>query len=276
MRSSAFFEGVAQGDVKHGDEVLKVPIFYYDGEVTVGIFPAKLAGLRKLLPDRRFNPARIAPGVGAIAMTCYEYRDTDIRPYNELAIAIPLSEPYFRANPPGRAMLDQVRSGQFHAWVQHLPVTTELARAGGVDFYNYPKFLASIDYTEHAHSRSCRLAEGEEEILTMSCEKIAGGDTQDVQIFTHIWMDRQPQAAEFKIRGHRMGRSVKPGAARLTLGGRHPIARELGDVLLSTKSIAAAYAPKIEGILYGPEQLSVALIDRVIRGRYEQQVEAAR
>jgi Acetoacetate decarboxylase (ADC) len=260
MRATTFFEGVRQADIDlHGD-IVKLPIFYYDGESMTGIFPAKLGALRKLLPDRRLSPARLAPGVGAIAINCFEYRDSDVGVYNELAIGIPLNFPAFRANLPGRAMLGGVIRGQLDAFVHHLPVTTELALKAGRELWNFPKFVAAIDYTQDEHTRTCRLAEGAEHILTMRAPRTRGNRTERTQLFSHTFQDGQPQVGEFKLLAQNSGQSIKLGAAELEIGDRHPIATELRGVLLSTKSIAAAYTPKMEGILFGPENISSRMI----------------
>lgn len=264
MRASSFFEGVTQSDTALGDEQIKVPVFYYDGEAMTGMFPARMSELRKMMPDPRFVPARLAPGVGLLTVTCFEYRDTDINPYNELAISVPLSHPHFRSNLPGRALLDGVRRNQFDAWVQHLPVTTQLACDGGVVFYNYPKFVASIDFEQNQATRTCVLAEGAERILTMTCDRLSGGSQREVQLFSHLYQDRQPQSSEFKINAARSAESLRPGTAQLDLGANHPIATELRKALISTKSLTAIYQPQIEGILYGPEHHSVPLMRQVL------------
>jgi hypothetical protein len=274
MRASTFFEGIHQTEAKIGDAEFKVPLFYYDGEQMTGVFPARMSALKKMLPDRRMTPARIAPGVGAITVTCFEYRDTGIGPYNELAIAISLNEPYFRPNLPGRAMIDSMRRGQYDSWVHHLPVTTEIARAGGVDFYNYPKFIAAIDFTQDSATRTCRLAEGAEHILTMKCDRLRGSGSEQVQLFSHLYQNREPQSSEFKILAHDMGKTAKPGAATLELGDRHPIALELGDALLSKKAIAAAYSPRIEGILYGPHHVTPEILERLLASQASEGVSA--
>jgi Acetoacetate decarboxylase (ADC) len=265
-RGSAFFEGVAQVDMSFGDGEFagKVPIFYYDGTAQTTVFPAKLGALRKLLPDPRFVPARLAPGLGAVALTCFEYRDTDIGPYNELAIAVVLNNPPFASNFPGRALLAAQRSSQAHAWVHHLPVTTEIARLGGIELYNYPKFVGSIDFEEDGSRRSCRLGEDEEHILTVGGPLIETPRVYETQTFSHIWMDRQPQESEFKFTVLAGGRSLRPGAARLELGERHPIARELAGVLVSRRSIYYELWSRFEGILYGPEHLSLQFLHRTL------------
>lgn len=265
-RGSTFFEGVEQVEMSFGDGEYsgRVPIFYYDGTAQTAVFPAKLGALRKLLPDPRFVPARLAPGLGAVAFTCFEYRDTDIGPYNELSIAIVLNNPPFASNFPGRAMLTGLRSGQLHAWIHHLPVTTEIARFGGIELYNYPKFIGSIDFSEDGSRRSCRLGEGAEHILTVDGPLIATPDAYQLQAFSHLWMDRQPQESEFKLNALAGGHSRRLGAARLELGARHPIARELAGVLVSRRSIHYELMGRFEGILYGPEHLSLQFLHRAL------------
>ncbi|MFI4977904.1 MAG: acetoacetate decarboxylase family protein [Solirubrobacterales bacterium] len=260
MRRSPFFDGVAQSEVVIAGQPVKVPIFYYDGTATQAVFAARLGALRRLMPDPRFCPARLAPGLGAIAVTCFEYRDTDIGPYNELAISVVLNEPWFLGNLPGRALISSLRRRQLHAWVQHLPVTTEIARAAGVDLYNYPKFIAGIDFHESEQRRICRLSEGAEHILTLSGERIATPRSEQLQLFSHLWMDHQPQNSEFKINAIEMGVSLRGGVASLELGDRHPIARELADLIAWHRPLQYQYMARFEGILYGPEHLSLPLL----------------
>lgn len=264
MRGSPFFDGVRQIDVAKEPHEMKVPIFYFDGSAITLIFPAKLNRLRALLPDPRFQPVRIAPGVGAVAISCFEYRDTDIGAYNELAIAPVICDSPLRRNRPGRELLRTRQTGQFHAYVHHLPVTTEIARLGGRHLYNYPKFLASIDFSESADTSECRLSEGQAHILTIKAARISAKGSREMQLFSNVWMDRQPQSSEFKINALSFGESSRPGKAQIELGHGHPIADELDRLLLSQRALHLQTMPQFEGILYGPGQFSLPLIERSI------------
>lgn len=259
-----------------GGEAGRLPIFYYDGICQTAVFPAHLKGLRNLVPDPRYVPARVAPALGALAISCFEYRDTDIGAYNELAIAVVLDPIPGSLNLPGKALLGGLRRQQLHAWVHHLPVTTEIARDAGVRYYNYPKFVAGIEFSEDGGRRRCRLSEGEERILTLDGELIATPDSGSMQVFSHLWMDRQPQTSEFKLNAVARGRSFRPGAARLSLDGRHPIADELAPLLVSRQSIYYELLGRFEGILYGPGRLSLPMIERLLNGSIAEPVAALR
>lgn len=263
MRGSPFFEGVRQVELDYAGESSRMPIFYYEGRSMTALFPARLKALRAALPDPRFVPARLAPRVGVVGVTAFEYRDTDIGPYNELAISIVLNEPPLLWNAPGRALARALRRRQFHAYVHHLPVTTEVARTGGIDFYGYPKFVAAIDFADEGERLACRLAEGAAHILTLTGSTIPAPRSQQLQFFSHLWMDRQPQTSEFKVNALEMGMSSRPGSARLELDRGHPIAAELRRMLVSSRPFHYQYTPRFEAMLYGPDHLSFPLLERV-------------
>ncbi len=71
-----------------------MPVFYYDGGSRTAMFPARYRALQALMPEPRYVPARVAPGIGVLAISCLEYRDTDIHPCNEPSISIALDELY--------------------------------------------------------------------------------------------------------------------------------------------------------------------------------------
>jgi hypothetical protein len=264
MDGSPFFDGVAQHELEIAAARGRLPVFYYDTSMMLALFPARYGALRELMPDPRFVPARLAPGVGAVAIGCLEHRDTDIGPYNEVGISIPISHPSFLLNLPGRALWAGARQGQIHSFVLHLPVTTEIARAGGVDLYNFPKFVAAIEFTESGGARCCRLAEDEDEILRFRGERIATPKRAETQFFFHLWMDGQPQRAEFKVNEVELGRSFRRGAAVLELAEHHPIARQLDRLLLFRRSLQYDNIPRLEAILYGPEHLTMPLLNRLL------------
>ena len=265
MRGSAFFEGIRQIELEIGGHPGKLPVFYYDGRCMTALFAARYGALRALLPGSRYVPARLAPGVGVVSITCLEYRDCDIGPYNELAVGVLLNERPYRENLPGWALIASRRDRRMHAFIRHLPVTTDVALRGGVDFYNFPKFIAAIDFQDSGGLWQCRLAEGDEHILTLTGTRIATPRYEKVDLFCRLWMDGQPQTAQFRRNHLEVGTTARRGAARLELATRHPIALELDRLLVSRTPLQFEYVPRMEAILFGPEHLTLPLVQRGLR-----------
>jgi len=276
MPGSSFFDGVAQAEFTADGHELRLPIFYYDGRAVSAVFPARLRALRDLLPDRRFVPARLAPGVGLLAITAFEYTDTDVGVYNELAISVVLHDPPYLPNLPGLSTARGLRRNALHAFVHHLPVTTEIALVSGRKFWNYPKFVTDIEFSDEPGALVCTLGGADAPILSLSARTIPTPREADLQIFCHLWMDRQPQSAEFKLHATQFGQTARPGAATVKLAEGHPIARELAGALLSRRALQVQHLGQFEGILYGPEHLCLPQLARLQAERTGDELVGAR
>src|SRR3712207_3620768 len=87
---SSFFDGITRVDLAYDGHTGRLPLFFTDGTTMTALFAAKLGALRRLLPDRRLVPARLAPGVGLIAVMAVEYRGGDAGAYEEVLVGIVL------------------------------------------------------------------------------------------------------------------------------------------------------------------------------------------
>jgi len=254
-----FFDGVEQFDAFIGDRLGKSPTFYRDAASFTLILPANLMALRRILPDPRFVPAQVLPGVGALSLTALEYKDTDLGPYNEFSIGIALNSPDFLQIPCYNFARQAIR-GTFHGYIQGLPVTTEIALRGGVDLYNFPKFIARIDFDQDEGWTTCEVSEGEELICRVKGREVPTPRSGIIKMISSTYQFRQPQSCELKINAKGYAITTGRGNAELVVGTSHPVARELSGLLLSTTPIAYSYIPNMEAILYGPEHLSLATI----------------
>jgi hypothetical protein len=257
--SDDFFSGVKQVDVSMGGFRAKLPLFYRRARGFSAVFPASLRRVRQALPDRRFVPAQLAPGVAAVQMAAFEYYDLDVPPYNEFAMCIPLATPQFLPL-PGYNTLRQMLRMEYDLYFHHLPVTTEIAMRGGIDYYGFPKFLASIDFSDTPDWVECEVKEGGERICTLRGRKIAAARSGKMKFFCHLYQYSQPQTAEGKMNARSYAMSFKPGDAGLSLGSAHSIASELSGLLISTKPLMYMYIPDFQLILYGPQSLPLPLL----------------
>ncbi|MHB8896219.1 MAG: acetoacetate decarboxylase family protein [Candidatus Geothermincolia bacterium] len=262
-----FFSGVEQVEASMAGRKVKMPVFYRDARAFTLVLPASLMALRRIMPDRRYVPAQILPGVGAVHLTAFEYFDTDIDPYNEFAIGVLLNSRQF-LQIPGYNMLRQLLQNSFCTYIHHLPVNSELALRGGIEIYNYPKFMASIDFEETEDRLTCELAAEGELICRVRGKKIPAKMSAVQKFFCNLYQFDQPQGAEFKVNAKKFGMAIGPGNAELVVGPAHPVGRELRSLLLSTTPLMYIYQPSIQAILYGPEHLSLAGISMFLERGY--------
>lgn len=262
MRSQGLFEGVEQRSLTIGGQHTALPIFYRDAGALIAVFPARMAALREALPSTRFEPARLAPGLGAIGLACFEYRDSDVGVYNEVAIVIMLNDRRHGANVSGRSLTRNVRRGEFDVFVHHLPVTTELARDAGIRFWNYPKFIADIEFGAESDAILCTLSHAGERIFTLRGAALPTPQVGERWLHSFTWMDGRPQRGDVSINAHMLGSSWRLGAATVD-PGRHPIGRELAGMLVSKRSIHYQRMPQYEAILHPPAILSPTLLQRL-------------
>lgn len=168
MTESGFFDGIPHVELPWRDTKVFSPTLYYDVRMLTAFFMAPLQRVRTVLPSKRLHPLRVTPWHGIVYVAAYEYRESDIGPYNELGIVIPVS--LNRPSPVFTGVLLPVPA-EPDGYLLHLPVTTEIARDLGVEHAAYPKFLADIDFKEEGQWVSCRLTEAGQHILTLTVRK---------------------------------------------------------------------------------------------------------
>jgi hypothetical protein len=255
MNRGDFFKGVIQWDFYHQEmeRSFLLPVFYYDNTSMTAIYTAATAGVRRLLPLPDMHPVEISMGRALVAFTAFEYRKTDIDPYNEFSISFPMT--FRKKGIPGLTVLKMMAQRCFTAYVWQLPVTTEIARRGGVDLYGYPKFLADIVFQRDAGALTCALSEGGEKILTLKGRNLPTTAEKVNRFRTYSVKDGVPLVANVYMNPLKFGKSMDGRAAQLTLGDRHEIAQTLGGLKLSDKPVFFQYMPLMEAILYGPRNL---------------------
>jgi len=254
MNKSTFFEGVVQWELANEklDFKGKLPVFYYDNTTMTAIYTASTTMVRRLLPRPDMHPVEAMRGRALVAFTAFEYRNTDIDPYNEFSISFPIT--FRKKSIPVLTVLAMMAKRYFTAYVWQLPVTTERARIGGVEMYGYPKFLADITFSHEGDKLVCRLAEEDRHILTLKGKKLRTAPEKVNRFKTYSIKDGVPLAANIYMNPREFGKSINPRSAEL-IWGDHDIAHQLRSISLSEKPIFYQYMPLMEAILFGPRNL---------------------
>ena len=227
----------------------ELPVVISEARVFSAVFPASARRLRKLVPDG-LVPAQLLPGMGLVQLTAYEYTDTDIGPFNEFSVVIPLYTPGFPKLPFYN--LNKARTTrEVHNFLLHRGATSQTAVRILGGHHHWPEFLASIAITEDGDWLTCEWREGDDLICRLRGRKIPARHMGVVKIFIYTPDHPQPQRAD--INPDQSATTRGSANAELVLGSSHPIAVELSKVLASTKPRMYTYGPRWQLLAYGPE-----------------------
>lgn len=252
MRDDPFFKDTPKKILDMDSQPMEFPVLYYDIRCITAIFTARMSSLRKLLPHSNLQPIAMWPGIGMLGISAFEYRDTSIGPYNEIAITVPVKfPPGFVV--PGLAAISMMRRKVFPVYIHHLPVTTEIARKGGVYFFNYPKFLSDITFQDVGANLGVTLKEAGQLILKLSAKKLATRNSVHLKLHTYSMKGNVIMHSLVDGLAPLFGSVMMGNVAKLELG-EHKISKELAGLDLSRIARSGFYAEGMMTKLYDPDQ----------------------
>lgn len=137
-----FLAGTRQTEAHCSAGRCDMPILYDDASQVMALYRVPLAAAAALLPDGRLEPLPVL-GKAVAGFVAFEYRQTSAGAYNEIGLVILVKR---RKTRPSLLKLLRAPLSEPDAafYVVNLPVTTALARAAGVEFWGYPKYVKDI------------------------------------------------------------------------------------------------------------------------------------
>src|SRR5437764_7548826 len=126
MQASAMIQYRTLSD---GTEVA-LPIRYIDNRCLAATFLTDLERAAHVLEGTGLQAVPQEDGKAVVLYLCWEYRQTDLGPYNEIALTVLAVAP----QDPAPAI-----------YVADLPVTTEAANRAGQELWGYNKFVTDIE-----------------------------------------------------------------------------------------------------------------------------------
>jgi len=253
MRGDPFFKDTPTKTLDMAGEPVELPVLYYNFRFINAIFTAKITKIQQLLPHPNFKAIQIWPGSGMLGIGAFEYHDTSIGPYNEVAITIPVKFPPGFVF-PGLSALSMMRKVIFPVYIHHLPVTTEIALKVGVHFWNYPKFLAEITFQDQDENLQVTLKEGDDLILTMLAKKLPVKNPSRFEFHTYSIKENVVMHALVEGQAPRLGKTMMGRMAELELG-EHRIGKELAELNLSKVARSGLYGEGLMSKLHEPDLL---------------------
>lgn len=225
--------GPTEKGVDVGSAKVDLPVMYYRDDSFMGVFSAALEPVQALLPSQDLFPVTLQNGRGIVAVAALNYIETGVGPYGEIGIVIPCT--HGRQAPPFLPLLLEERFPGFGWFVQHLPVTSIVARDGGRVIWGYSKFVSNMDFQKRPAYQRVRLSEGDSHILTLTVQQrgLPLRDNRALILYSvrdgDLLKTTVPSRAMYQL-------GLKPGSGVLELGD-HAIADELRRLDISTTAM---------------------------------------
>ena len=253
-----FFGATRPGrEARHGTASFELPILYFRDDCFALFFTADVSKVRAAMPSERLHPVCVFPGRALVGVAAFNYIDTSIGPYGEVAV---IAAAVFGKRPPPPVVpaLLQARYPAFGAVVLHLPVTTQLARDAGRGQWGYTKFVADMHFQHTPEFLECRLAEAEQHILTLRVPRAGLTLRERAPLITYSVLDGSLIKTVIPQRGiRRESGLVSNGWLAL---GSHPVAESVGALDLSGRPMLSRYYLERSAILPAGE-----VIERGVR-----------
>ncbi len=244
---TTFFASTRPGtEVTLLGKTYELPILYFRDDCFGLFFPADARKVRAALPSDRLHPVRLPGGRALVGVVAFNYLETTIGPYGEVAVvalAVHGPRPVVPALP---ALLEASYPG-FGMVVLHLPVTTTVARDGGRRQWGYTKFNSDMSFTITPELLQCQMSEGGHHILTLRVER-GGTVRRDAKpLVTYSVLDGRlirttiPQRATYRMK-------LRPSSSSLELGD-HQVATWIADLGLAKRPLMTRYFVERSAIL---------------------------
>ena len=137
--------------------------------MTGAVLSADRDAVRDLLPAG-LEPIRATPSRAAVTFLCVDYdrigRRGEIAPYDEFGVLLPAVHDGSETVP-----FASVLTRGFSGFVWYLPVTSEPAKALGVDIWGYPKEVADITHREEGSTRHTSVRVDGQHLIDVSVDR---------------------------------------------------------------------------------------------------------
>lgn len=253
----ALFDNVEIKEVELSTKAkIGLPVRYSDSSCIQALFSASASKVHQLLPSKKIKPLLLMPGKALVSLMAIKYpKVTDINPYNEFMVGIPVQyNP--RVNFPGKLLflhplLAPKWYRKFGIYIHYLPVTTQESVVLGTEVWGFPKIKSDIFFEDIGQKSRCRLVIEGKNIVTLEVKKITT-NMQSIDLYSYTVKDGQLLRTRMQTQGQ-YGISKSFGGASYTLGNG-PISNELRNLEMGKTAFGCFYATDLQNMLYAASE----------------------
>jgi hypothetical protein len=203
----------ATGTVRVLDRDIPVPVEVRKAQSVAAVYRVDGDAVQAIVGEHGLTAARRDDGTGGISIAGVRYHDGDLGTYDELAIAYDVLDP---TDPDAVVQL-----------IAHLPVDGELTCAAGRGLWGFPKWVTDVRFLDDEDAVGIVLEDEGETVLSMRVPRTDALEMPDIEmpLVSLGAIEGKVQRTASTMRFGSAAMAIHP--IELTLGERHPIAREL-------------------------------------------------
>ncbi len=261
MAHDPFFE-VPRTRLKTSLGDVELPGLYRDASAVVAFFRVDPGRAAEALAGTLLAPARFVRATAIAALAAYDYRDSSVGPYREVALALAVVPRHVAA--PVLSVLHLFRETAHRdvGWhVLHMPVTTEIAEVAGRELYGFPKFVTGIavEPAPDALRVVVQAPSGEEPILTLEGKLGPALALGAMDLVLYTVRSGELLRTVVEARG-RMQTGFGRGLTLRTGGASHPMVERLKALGLDeARAFAAQACGAFRSVLHVPAAFEAAV-----------------
>jgi hypothetical protein len=217
---------------------VRMPVEIRDASVAAATFLVDAAAVRRLLAPTGLRPATMPGGRALCSVAFVDYIDGDLGKYHEVAVAF-VVKPH-----DGR--------GRTAVYIHRLPVDQGFTLEAGRTIWGFPKFMSESTITDDGRTRTVDLREDGAPILTLAVRRSPVPlPAPRMSLPSYSYLDGVLRRTAWETQND--GVAVRPGGARLTLGGHHPMAEELRSLGMPKGALMSMTVRRMRATFQEPE-----------------------
>jgi len=250
-------QGPLQDCLPKGDSLAndapQYPVCFRNSRAASAIYRVNSERARARLENTGTYPLVIG-GSALLSITWFDYAESDLGAYRELSVGIIVNPTGSLLRTAAAALL--LRAFTLGAFVIALPVSSEAARAAGVNHLGLPKTLLQLPLTWTSRYLDATAMDGQQRVLTMQLPLGFGPKIRVPALVVFSNLERQLLRTTVQTEFHSQIDLVGRPQLRLEAPD-HPLCRELAAFDLErTKPLAVVHGPIQSASLLAPEVVS--------------------
>ncbi len=226
---------------------LALPVEVRSASMVAGTFTAPATAAQHLIAYSGLRVRRVAQTLAVCTVAAVRYTDSDLGPYNEIALGLVVEPPAGMPRPDPEAG----PAGGVTTFIHRLPVNQSFTCAAGQQVWGFPKWVADISYQPRAQRTDVVMMDGGKLALAMTVTHRGAIPVPATEITMSClsWRDGTLRATPWSMR--LQAQRIRPGGLRVEIGQDNQLADDLAALRFPKTALLAQRAGHMSAT-FGP------------------------